>query len=204
MIPDEIKDLTVADPPGRYNHLAQACNEVSLAADWAEFGVYKGRTARVLLQNMPEESKLHLFDSFKGLPEDWHEWSKDVNKGRFKLTKDRWPVFNDDRVNMHLGMFDATVPLFLQEHTINENPFFAELALVHVDCDLYSSARTVLRGINDIIVPGTIIVFDEFFSFPGWRECEYKAFHEWRKEFGRGVEYLFRDTECRVCMRVTK
>ncbi len=193
MIPDEIKDLPVADPPGRYNHLAQACNEVELSGDWAEFGVYKGRTARVLLQNMPEDTNLHLFDSFKGLPEDWHEWSKDINKGRFMLPKERWPVFNDDRVKMHLGMFDVTVP-----------PFIAELALVHVDCDLYSSARTVLRGINGLILPGTILVFDEFFSFPGWRECEYKAFHEWKKKFGRETEYLFRDEECRVTLRVTK
>ncbi len=201
MIPDEIKDLPIANPPGRYNHLAQACNEVSLAGDWAEFGVYKGKTARVLLKNMPEESKLYLFDSFKGLPEDWHEWSKDVNKGRFYLTKDRWPVFDDKRVHLMVGMFKDTVRDYAEE-TLDYEPF--QLAMVHVDCDLYSSARCVLRGINGIIMTGTIIVFDEFFSFPGWRECEYKAFHGWKEEFGRETEYLFRDDKCRVTMRVTK
>ena len=49
---------------------------------------------------------------------------------------------------------------------------------MHMDADLYSSTKTVFDILGDRVVPGTVIVFDEFFNYPGWREGEYKAFQE--------------------------
>ena len=52
------------------------------------------------------------------------------------------------------GWFDDTVPGFvLPEHD--------QLITVNIDCDLYSSATTVLRTLEPHIVPGTLIYFDE-------------------------------------------
>jgi hypothetical protein len=39
-------------------------------------------------------------------------------------------------------------------------------------------------------VPGTIIVFDEYFNYPNWEEHEYKAFQEFIGESGLGYRYL--------------
>jgi hypothetical protein len=39
-------------------------------------------------------------------------------------------------------------------------------------------------------VPGTVIVFDELYNFPGWRDCEYKAFREWQAATGAEIEYV--------------
>ena len=56
--------------------------------------------------------------------------------------------------------------------------YFLEKAssFLHIDSDLYSSARTVLFLLHEQIVSGTIIEFDEYFNYPNWKQHEYKAF----------------------------
>ena len=49
--------------------------------------------------------------------------------------------------------------------------------------------ETVLTILAPRIVPGTVIVFDEYFNYPGWQEHEHKAFQEFVKEFR--VDYKF-------------
>lgn len=44
------------------------------------------------------------------------------------------------------------------------------LAFGHCDADLYSSTKDVFDALGDRIVTGTILQFDEFFNYPGWRE----------------------------------
>ena len=111
------------------------------------------------------DKKVHGFDSFEGLPESWRDG---FGKSVFAVN-DLPPVRSN--VILHKGWFDKTVPAF---HAATTEP----IAFVHIDSDLYSSARTVLEGMADRIVPGTVIQFDEFFGYPGWKNGEYKAFTE--------------------------
>jgi hypothetical protein len=71
-----------------------------------------------------------------------------------------------------------------------------------IDCDLYSSTVTVLQACNDVIVPGTILKFDEVFGFELWREHEYKALQEWLLKYDRQIEWFARGgiywAACRV------
>jgi hypothetical protein len=60
---------------------------------------------------------------------------------------------------------------------------------MHLDCDLYSSTKTVFDLQGDRIVSGTVIQFDEYFNYPGWRTHEYKAFHEFI--YDRGLQYTY-------------
>jgi hypothetical protein len=83
-------------------------------------------------------------------------------------------------VILHKGWFDETLPDF-----VAENP--GPVAFLHVDCDLYSSTKTIFQYVGDRIVPGTVIVFDEYFNYPGWREHEHKAFQELVQE--RNLKY---------------
>lgn len=69
------------------------------------------------------------------------------------------------------GLFDATLPKFLESY-----PEVA--ALIHIDSDIYSSAKTIFDCMKDRIVPGTVIVFDEIDNYPTFREHEIKAFAE--------------------------
>jgi hypothetical protein len=86
-------------------------------------------------------------------------------------------------VQLHKGWFENTLPAFREQHP-------EEIAFLHVDADLYSSTRTVFDLLGDSIVAGTVIVFDEFFNYPGWCEGEYKAFMEFCEERRAEVLYL--------------
>ena len=56
-------------------------------------------------------------------------------------------------------------------------------ALIWVDCDLYESTVPVLNFITDYVQDGTIIVFDDWFSFKGNLNMgEQRAFREWLKK----------------------
>jgi hypothetical protein len=136
---------------------------------YLEFGVYEGYTLRrwaKLLTN--PASSLHGFDSFEGLPENWDELRP---KGTFDV-KGMIPQYDDPRVSLHQGWFEDTLPRFVPpEH---------ERLVIHIDADLYASAKFVLDSLRESVVPGTIIIFDEFCD----RLHEMKAFDEFLRATG--------------------
>ena len=50
------------------------------------------------------------------------------------------------------------------------------LDFVHIDCDIYSSTKTVFEHIE--VRDGTIILFDEYWGYEDYRNHERKAFME--------------------------
>jgi len=44
--------------------------------------------------------------------------------------------------------------------------------------------------LNENIVKGTVIVFDEYLGYPGWQNGEYKAFVEFSKKYKKNFKYL--------------
>ena len=51
--------------------------------------------------------------------------------------------------------------------------------MVHIDVDLYSSAKEVLNFILPLIVSGTVIIFDDWYCFPpGSNKGEMRALNE--------------------------
>ena len=82
-----------------------------------------------------------------------------------------------------VGLFEDELPGFL---TRNEE----QIAFMHVDCDLYSSAKTVLDLTGERLAPDAVLVFDEFFNFPGWQQHEFRAWNEFLARTGRTFEYL--------------
>ena len=142
-----------------------------------EFGVYKGETINQIA-GLVAPRRVFGFDSFEGLPEDWRPG---FPKARFSLLGAPPDVL--ENVELLKGRFDTTLPAFLARH---EERF----AFVHVDCDLYSSTKTVLELAASRIGAGTVIVFDEYFNFPGWEQHEFKAFQEFVRATGARYEYL--------------
>lgn len=143
----------------------------------AEFGVAKGASLRLLAGQT--RRPVHGFDSFGGLPEHWHGTRE--RAGAF-TARGRLPKVPAN-VTLHPGWFEQTLPGFL---AANPGP----CAFIHVDCDIYTSTATIFRALGGRIQPGTVIVFDEYFNYPGWRAHEYKAFQEFIKESGRSYKYL--------------
>lgn len=138
-----------------------------------EFGVRFGKSIRQLAALV--DGPVHGFDSFEGLPEAWHHEPQGSYSTQGELPQ--VPA----QVSLHAGWFDATLPRFLLTHS-------GPARFINIDCDLYSSTRTVLDLLADRIGPGTVIVFDEYIGNQHWRQDEYRAFQEavarcgWRYE----------------------
>ncbi len=161
----------------RWALLAFALSRAPDTGSILEFGVEKGDSLRFLAARTPRV--VHGFDSFHGLPEDW----TGTFEIRGKFTRHGALPKVPENVRLHVGWFDTTLPAYL---ATGDEP----VALLHVDCDIYSSARTVLHGLAPRIVEGTVIVFDEYFNYPNWQQHEYRAFQEAVSAFGWAYEYL--------------
>jgi hypothetical protein len=145
--------------------LGFASNRVTIDGLYLEFGVRSGSTINHIARKNPKRV-VHGFDSFEGLPEAWSGYTLDAGafSGEGIPTVER-------NVELHVGWFDDTLPTFLDEHDGNA-------AFVHIDSDIYSSAKTILDNLTPRIQPGTIIVFNEYFNYPNWKQHEFKAFQE--------------------------
>jgi hypothetical protein len=150
--------------------LAHALKLVNLEGLFLEFGVATGHTISQIARL--SQTQIFGFDSFEGLPEPWRTG---FPKGRFSGEIPRVPP----NVSIVKGWFSETLPKFIQEH---DEP----VAFLHVDCDLYSSTKCIFDLLHPQIGPGCVIVFDEYFNYPGWQHHEHKAFMELveRHQFG--------------------
>jgi len=139
-----------------------------------EFGVLKGSSINFFARNMRDRT-IHGFDSFEGFGEVptgvWKKYST-RNKSYFK---NELPEV-EKNVILHKGYFHYTLPEFIKNHT-------EDISLLHIDCDIYSSTREIFQNLGAQIVPGTIIIFDEYFNYPGWQFHEYLAFQEFVKKY---------------------
>lgn len=140
-----------------------------------EFGVRHGKSIRQLVQLTGQET--HGFDSFQGLPEEWHAEEKGSYSTRGEIPK------VPPLVKLHVGWFEETLPPFIEKYT-------APVRLINIDCDIYSSTKTVLDTLADRIVVGSVLVFDEYIGNQHWREDEYKAFQEAVAAYGWCYEYI--------------
>ena len=186
-----------SEPP--YISIVRAAESITLKdGDWAEFGTAKGVSLKIMYDLIPDDAHLHLFDSFEGLPEDWLDANGVIflPKGKFKTTPPEW-IFKKPRIVVHKGMFNDTIPTFAKEQ---QKP----LSFIHIDCDLYSSTKTIFDNINKLIVKGTIICFDEFFSYRGWEVHEFKAFHEYIDKYSRKYKYLGRTQSEKAWLKITE
>lgn len=142
---------------------------------WLEFGVFQGESINHLARL--HRRQIFGFDSFEGLPS---EWGGRYARGTFS-TAGKVPVVADNVVLIK-GWFTETLPAFLRAR----GPFTA--SFVHVDSDLYESASLVLTALSERIVPGTVIVFDEYTRI--LRDDEFRAFREYLASSGHEFRYV--------------
>ena len=122
--------------------------------------------------------KVHGFDTFEGLPEDWT--GNRGPRGEFSAGGVLPPV--PANVVLHKGLFEETLPPFMEENREG-------VAFAHVDCDLYGSKKTIFENVGGRLRKGSVLVFDDYFNFPGWRNHEFKAFQELVE--ARSLEYRY-------------
>lgn len=149
-------------------------DQASLPGLYLEFGVGRGKSIRWI--GARADRTVYGFDSFEGIPEYWN--GNPIGAfAQKKLPK------VPDNVQFEIGLFDQTLPGFLDKHA---DP----VALLHVDCDLYSSTVTIFDALGPRLQPGAVILFDEYYNFPRWQQHEYKAFREFVEASGMKYEYI--------------
>jgi methyltransferase family protein len=143
-----------------------------------EFGVFSGNSINHIASR--RDWTVDGFDSFEGLPESWRDG---FEKGHFKLSS--LPKVRAN-VRLHKGRFDESIPKFLRALDNKDLP----IAYLHIDCDLYSSTKTIFEMLGVKIKPGTVIVFDEYFNYVGWEDGEFLAFKEFVESKSIRYEYI--------------
>lgn len=165
--PDALKQCLAS--PASSQTLGTALNAASSNGYWLEFGVASGRTLNYISEHADKKSPRPTvvgFDSFDGLPEDWpNMW----DKGTFKQNH----IPSVKGAEIVVGLFDKSFDPWIK--ALGEN---LQITLVHVDCDIYSSAKYVLTSIAPFLKSGSFIVFDELLNYKGFEEHEWRALYE--------------------------
>ncbi|MDI9902786.1 TylF/MycF/NovP-related O-methyltransferase [Rhodococcus sp. IEGM 1409] len=173
-----LEHLRVAETFGHpHDTLRHALGLIEIPGMALEFGVASGTTLRIVAEAFTErEGTVAGFDVFSGLPQTWRTG---FPVGEFAQES----IPEVPGAQLVPGLFEHTLPAFL-----NDEP--GPVAFLHLDADLYSSTKTVLDLLGDRLVPGSIVVFDEFFNYPGWQQHEYRAWTEFVTRTGISFEYL--------------
>ena len=148
--------------------MSLAFNEVK--GDYVEFGCCGCNTFSMafrysrLLTYFP---KLWAFDSFCGLPER-------------SLPADEHPIWVQGTMSIDLDQFKAiccenNIPPSqyhiiegFYEHSLSGSqtrPLPSDICLAYIDCDLYSSTKTVLEFLMPRLKHGMIIAFDDYYCW---------------------------------------
>lgn len=183
----------------------------NVEGDYLEFGVFRGdritqayETATFISKQIRTGSDPYLakanvgpldemrffgFDSFEGLPqantidvvEGQEEW---IGKGGFAATLDEVTKLlprkgiESGRIKLVKGWFNET----LTEQT-KKNLDLKAAAIVYIDSDFYESAVPALEFVTDLLVDGSILIFDDWWIFKGRKDRgEQRAFHEWQEK----------------------
>lgn len=177
----------------------------TIPGDIVECGIGYSRTFQLLALLTQAEGRgrtLWGFDSFQGFPEPTPEDASPRNpkKGEWKVITVAdlkqilhlirlTPEFIAKQVKVSPGFFDTTLP---------KAPI-KDIALLHLDVDLYGSYQTCLKELFPKVVPGGVVLFDEYGSdktFPGARKAIDEYFssipHEFKQDSGTGKYYVIK------------
>ncbi len=136
-----------------------------LEGDFAEVGVYKGASAKLICEAKGEKY-LHLFDTFEGLPIP-SSFDQIFKKNQFSTGLDTVKKYLENYQNIffYKGVFPET------SKPVEGKSF----AFVHLDADLYVSTLECLNFFYPRMIKGGIIVSHDYSNVLGVK----KAFTEY-------------------------
>ena len=159
-------DLTETERRGMMRSAFSALHFNEISGDYAEFGCHTGRTFGLAYNASRKQNyncKLWAFDSFSGLPpesvsEGWDEGLMKTSIEDFKKICRRRGI-PESAYQIVPGFYEATLTAKEMAHQL------PSVSLAYIDCILYSSTKTVLNFLAKRIKHGSIIAFDDYFSF---------------------------------------
>jgi O-methyltransferase len=154
---------TVVDLGRLYLLYQWLLSSLRLPGHCIEIGSFRGGTAKLISEVLLRRrvaSKLHLFDTFSGMPDRLANDEAGL-KGTFadtSLEAVRRLLANNPRVHFHRGIFPDSVPSYLNRRRFR---------FAHIDVDIERSVWQALSFIYPRLVTGGVIVIDDY----GHPEC---------------------------------
>ncbi|QWC85350.1 TylF/MycF family methyltransferase [Nocardioidaceae bacterium] len=159
-------------------------HEHRIPGDIVECGVWRGgsmQAAALTLLQLGEHRHLHLFDTFEGMPppgehdvrhdgthaqglldaadRDAAVWAvADLADVKEAMAEIEWPA---SHVSYHEGRVEDTIPARAPE----------QIAILRLDTDWYSSTRHELTHLYDRLVPGGVLIIDDYGHWEGSRRA---------------------------------
>lgn len=203
------------------------CEKNQIPGDFVECGVWKGGAVGMMAianQNHGVKSRdLRLFDAFDDICEPDPEVDGDKAfehmlflsnkkksefKGRIEPVKGVYNYlgghgtiaicnellvdklrYNDKNIYYYKGWFEKTMKEYSEQIT--------QIAILRLDGDWYSSTRTILECLFDKVVPGGVIIVDDYGTYDGCR----KAVNEFMTERNIKTFLSYSDYSCRYFVK---
>lgn len=186
--------------------------------DVYQFGVFTGDSMKelssILSKHKIEVNSFYGFDVFTGMPKETAEpiaqpsWDPDVEPDTFnavkrlnlesvdecvnKITNEVKQIFSKNNNNSSVSIFPGLV-----EETVSANgEKFKPAFYIDFDLDIYSPTKYAFDYLakNNLILPGTIIGYDDWGGTPGYEEMldgESRAHREIVEEYGFKINKIF-------------
>jgi len=144
-----------------------------------EFGCYNGDSLvdffnvmkKRYPQGVPDYWKMFVFDSFEGLPatelaEDLHLHAGEGSYKSEGMTHVRNRLVetgcDPQRLTFVKGFYEDSLTKALRDELLAQGIF---ASFVNLDCDYYSSTKTVLEWIEPLLADGAIVYFDDIYFY---------------------------------------
>lgn len=124
----------------------------------AECGVYKGGTAKILAELIPDRP-LHLFDTFAGMPDT--DPTRDLHKAGDFADTDVASVRNYLSSHKNVTCVPGLIPNTLD--VVRDRTF----SFVHIDLDIYQAIQSACDFFYPRMQSGGIMLFDDY----GYPSC---------------------------------
>ena len=171
---------------------------------YVEAGVALGGSAILIAKVKPLESRLDLFDTFSHIPEPSERDGMDVIE-RYKTIQDGQAVgiggnlyygYERDlveKVKANMAEFDVATEkrnVIFNKGLFSETMHFKDpICFAHIDCDWYESVYTSLERISPLLVPGGIIIIDDYEDWSGCREAVDDFLAKFSTQYRLGVQW---------------
>lgn len=165
----QIKTNTLVDIYRCYElwQLVQKAQSLNPAAAILEVGVWRGGTAGIMAQqlsNVNSKAILYLADTFSGVAkaganDNFYTGGEHSDTSQY-IVED---LLKNKSQYPHFKILKGIFP----DDTANKIPVNEQFSLCHIDVDVYDSAKDILEWVWDKLIPGGVVVFDDY----GFHSC---------------------------------
>ena len=175
----------------KFVHILESINYQKVAGNngkilpltFFEFGIHSGRTFCAAINAVNylkiKDYNFYAFDSFQGLPETNSKEDGIFKKGTFNTSTSQFNKIV--KRNTGYRMPDSNIIKGFYKDSLDHKlqSRLPKAGIIHIDVDLYFSTVEVLKFLKPLLVPGSLLLFDDWYCFPpGSNMGEKRAFNE--------------------------